>query len=126
MKSYADKEFYKNNYLMGRSEVIPDSELTYWFMQATSEIRSCTFEQIDTLATIPENVQMCCCEVAEKLYFYDNAKSENGMVLQSYGNDGETATFKTDDFTTEAVKRTVSEIIEKWLLDTGLMYCGVV
>ena len=74
---------------------------------------------------IPEDVQMCCCEVAEKLYLYDAAKDNNGMILQSYGNDGDTGTYKTDDLTAEAIENAVSEIIERWLIHTGLMYCGV-
>lgn len=122
---YTDKEFYKNKYLQGRSEAIPASEFQYWSMQASSEIRKRTFGILDQLESIPDVVQICCCEVAEKLYSYEMAKGDNGMVLQSYGNDGDTGTYKTEDFTDVAVNSAISEIIERWLLNTGLMYCGV-
>lgn len=122
---YTDIEFYADKYLQGRSEVIPSSEFSYWAMQASSEIREKTFGNVDQMDSIPEEVQMCCCEVAEKLYHYEAAKGENGMVLQSFGNDGDTGTYKTDDYSQEAIDKSIDNIIRRWLLYTGLMYCGV-
>ena len=125
MECYADIDFYTDRYLMGRPGAIPKQDFPYWSMQATSKIKSCTFGRVEVLDALPEPVLMCCCEVAEKLYLFDAAKTENGMVLRSYGNDGETAAFESADFTAEAVTKAVSDIIEKWLSNTGLTYCGV-
>ena len=125
MERYVDFDFYTDRYLMGRPGVIPEQDFPYWSMQATSKMRSCTFGRADILEPLPEPVLMCCCEVAEKLYLFDAAKTDNGMVLRSYENDGETATFESAEFTAEAVTKAVSDIIEKWLSNTGLMYCGV-
>lgn len=125
MLQYSDSAFYKDEYLCGRSEVIPSSEFAYWSMQATSKIREKTFGNIDQMDDIPDEVQMCCCEVAEKIYRYEAAKGENGMVLQSYGNDGDTGTYKTDDYSQEKIDKSIDSIIRRWLLHTGLMYCGV-
>lgn len=125
MKQYADVAFYQKNYLQGRSQTVPDQEFSYWAMLATTKIKNLTFGRVDELSEIPEDVQMCCCEVAEKLYQGEQAKSDNGMILQSYGNDGETATFKADDLTESAVSMAVEGIIHRWLSGTGLMYCGV-
>lgn len=126
IKQYTDKAFYSEKYLQGRSEVIPSSEFPYWSMQASAEIRERTFGTVDQLETVPDDVQICCCEVAEKLYLYDAAKDNNGMILQSYGNDGDTGTYKTDDYSQEKVAAAVDGIIQRWLLHTGLLYCGVV
>ena len=125
MLQYTDSKFYSESYLQGRSEVIPSSEFSYWCTQASSEIREKTYGNVDVLETIPDDVQMCCCEVAEKLYRYENAKGDNGMILQSYGNDGDTGTYKTDDYSEEKVKAAVNDIIRRWLMHTGLLYCGV-
>lgn len=125
MLQYTDSIFYSESYLQGRSEVIPSSEFSYWCTQASSEIREKTYGNVDVLETIPDDVQMCCCEVAEKLYRYENAKGDNGMILQSYGNDGDTGTYKTDDYSEEKVKAAVNDIIRRWLMHTGLLYCGV-
>lgn len=125
MKSYADIEFYKDSYLLGRTPKIPDAEFPYWAMLASGEIRQRTFGRVDALEDIPEEIRMCCCEVAEKLYLMESAKGENGMVLQSFSNDGESGTFKTDDMSEAGIRRGVSRCIRRWLIHTGLMYCGV-
>lgn len=125
MKNYADIEFYKNRYLFGRAPKIPDAEFPYWAMLASGEIRQRTFGRIDVLDEVPEEAGMCCCELAEKMYSVEAVKDESGMILQSYGNDGETGTYKTDDLSDSGVRRSISAIIRKWLVNTGLMYCGV-
>lgn len=125
MISYADLDFYKNSYLMGRGSKVPDKEFPYWAVLASGEIRQRTFNRVDNMTDIPEEVKMCCCEAAEKLYLAEAAKDENGMVLQSFSNDGESGTYKTDDMSETGIQRGISRIIRKWLIHTGLMYCGV-
>lgn len=125
MKVYTDTEFYEHYYLLGREPKISEKEFNYWSMLASANIRRITFGCIDHMENVPDEVQMCCCEVAEKLYIADRARGEDGMLHQSYGNDGETGTFKTDELSEEAVQKSISQIIRKWLANTGLMYCGV-
>lgn len=125
MKIYADIGFYKTDYLMGRIPVMPEEDFDYWSMLATSEIRKRTFSRIDHMDNTPEEAKMCCCEVLEKLYKFESAKSENGLILQSYNNDGEAGTYKLDDMTEPALKKEVVSIIRRWLSGTELLYCGV-
>ncbi len=125
MKSYANNEFYKESYLLGRDSKIPDAEFLHWAMLASGEIRQRTFDRIDALEEIPEEVRMCCCELAEKLYSLESARDENGMFLQSFSNDGESGTYKADDMSEAGIRHSISEIVKRWLLHTGLMYCGV-
>ena len=95
MKNYTDVEFYKNHYLFGRTPKISDADFPYWVMLASGEIRQRTFGRIDSLAEVPEEAGMCCCELAEKLNTVESMKHENWMILLSYGTDGETGTYKT-------------------------------
>lgn len=125
MRNYADVPFYIGRYSRTGAPKIPDAEFDFYAMQASGEIRYKTFERIDELTEIPEEVSMCCCEVAEKLYALEVAKGENGMILQNYGNDGETGTYRTSDLSESAVQRSIARIIRKWLAHTGYMYCGV-
>ena len=125
MRIYTDLEFYKNQYLLGRAPKIPDADFPYWAMLASGEIRQRTFSRVDDMEDIPEEAGMCCCEVAERLYSAESVKDENGMILQSYGNDGETGTYKTDDLSESGVRRSITRIVRKWLGNTGLTYCGV-
>ena len=125
MKLYADYEFYAESYLLGRVPKIPDAEFSYWAMRASGEIRNRTFGHVDILEEVPEEVQMCCCEVAEKLYMADSARGNNGMILQSFGNDGETGTYKVDELSESSVRKNISRSVRKWLSGTELLYCGV-
>ena len=124
MDLYADVQFYNQEYLLGRNSKIPDGEFAYWSMQASGEIRRYTFGRVDAMENVPDQVKLCCCEIAETLYAAEAARDSNGMLLQSYGNDGETGTFQVDDFTAFGVQKNVSRITRKWLAGTGLMYCG--
>lgn len=125
MRTYADNDFYLKEYLLGRPPTLIEEEAPFWLRQASEEIRLRTFDRVEGLEEVPERVKMCCCEVAEKLYRFESAKGENGMILQSFGNDGQTGTYRVDDMTEAATKRAVLSIIKKWLLHTGLMDCGV-
>lgn len=125
MKIYADELFYMEDYLSGRKGKVPIDEFSYWAMLATSEIKNLTFGRVESLESVPEEVKMCCCEVAEKLYAAEAVKGKNGLILQSYGNDGQTGTFKVDEMSESSIQKSVAGIIRKWLVRTGLMYCGV-
>lgn len=125
MKTYADLEFYHSGYLLGREQSISNEAFPFWAMLASGEIRQRTFERVDSMDKIPEAVQMCCCEIAEKLYSVESVKDENGLIMQSYGNDGETGTYKTEDLSEKQVQKNISQITRKWLSNTDLMYCGV-
>ena len=124
MKVYADLDFYQSGYLLGREPSISDEAFHYWAMLATSEIRQCTFNRVDDMEEIPEAVRMCCCEIAEKLYSVESVKDENGMILQSYGNDGETGTYKTEELSEKQIQKSIAQIVRRWLANTDLLYCG--
>lgn len=102
MKAYADYEYYKTVYL-GR-KLNDENVAEHWLMQATSVIRNLTFGRIDQMEKVPEDAQMCCCEIAERLYAADNAKAENGTILQSYSNDGQSATYAVADISESAME----------------------
>lgn len=124
MKAYADIAFYANEYLCNAGTRIPEDKFPYYAMRATKEISARTFGNTDRCAQVPEEARMCCCEVAEKLYDLDCAKSGNGMVLQSYSNDGDSGTFQAADMTASGMEAAVTKIVRGWLLGTGLMFCG--
>ena len=125
MKIYVDEGFYIDEYLLGRERKIQSDDFKYWAMIATGEIKKLTFGRVDEMEEIPEEVMMCCCEIAERMHEVESAKEDNGMILQSYGNDGETGTYKTDDMSESELRKSIVRIARKWLSCTGLLYCGV-
>lgn len=124
MNVYADLTFYANGYRCGAETRIPDGMFRHYAVRATKEIRARTFGNIEGCAQVPEEAQMCCCEVAEKLYDLDCAKGDNGMVLQSYSNDGDSGTFQASEMTSVGMEEAITKIVRGWLLDTGMMFCG--
>ena len=69
-------------------------------------------------------------EFAELLYQADKSTqqaAEQGGVLQSYSNDGESGTFDLSQstFTEEGKQKKTKEIIYRYLGNTGLLYSGV-
>ena len=72
----------------------------------------------------------CTCELAELLYQADKSAqqaAEQGGVLQSYSNDGESETFDVSQstFTEEGKAKKTREIVYRYLGNTGLLYAGV-
>lgn len=66
---YADYEYYKDLYLLGREPVIPEEEFPFWEKQAGLELDRQTFGRIrgkDNLIT--EAVKDCACGLAELYY----------------------------------------------------------
>ncbi|CUP20682.1 Uncharacterised protein [[Eubacterium] contortum] len=124
MTAYVEYEFYANDYLNGKQNVIDEKDFSYWAFMASAEIARNTFNRIDT-AAIPDEARYCCCEIAEKLCAFEKMKDDSGRILQSYGNDGETGTYMAGDMTENAVNNSIHKIIRKWLGNTGLLYCGV-
>lgn len=124
MTAYADISFYTNEYRRNRDGGIAGSDFAYYALKATKEIRARTFGNIKENGQIPDEVQLCCCEIAEKLHDLDRAKGEHGMVLQNYSNDGDSGTFLASEMTTDGIATAIDQIVRSWLLETGLMFCG--
>ena len=124
MKEYADAQYYNKDYLCGRDSKIPNNEFKYWARLASAELQLRTFGRLDNLIEYPEEVKMCCCEVAEKLYLSESVKDENGLIQQSYSNDGDSGTYKVDELSEEAVRNNIDSAVNKWLGRTGLLYLG--
>lgn len=123
--TYVDEEFYATVYRSGMPQPVSGPEFNYFARMATKEIRARTFGNIKEDQELPEEVPMCCCEVAEWLAEANRKKDENGRILQSYSNDGDSGTYQIEDMSQGSKEIEITKIVRSWLLDTGLMYCGV-
>ena len=68
MVSYTTVEYYTDKYLMGRQAVIDTAVFPFYAQKATQVIKQYTFDNIDENKPFKDEIQMCCCEVAEHLY----------------------------------------------------------
>lgn len=124
MKVYADASFYTDKYLLGRKPVI-NAGFDYYARSASRIMNSLTFGRIDKLEELPDDIQLCCCEMAEHCYTNEKEnKAAGGKSSEKIGtysvNFSEKAQTNTDISSTDAVR-----IMYKWLSETGLMYRGI-
>lgn len=127
--SYADFDYYTNTYLGGLEGIVPESAFAFFAKEASKQIDVVTFGNVKELDTVPTEVKDCCCRLAEFLYDARQAEAdqrENGGVLKSYSNDGQSATVEMRAaFSNEAARRKeIGEIIGYALQGTGLLYAG--
>lgn len=128
---YVNYGYYESKYLLGREPTVPEDDFMFWEKQTERVLNQYTFGRLtaDT-ELLTDEVKDCACELAELLYQADKSAQQaavQGGVLQSYSNDGESGTFDLSQstFTEEGKAKKISEIIHRYLGNTGLLYRGV-
>lgn len=125
VKNLTDVTYYNGAYksVMGATALPADSVDKYLY-KASQLIRKYTFGNIDEEKQIPDSVQMCTCEVAEKLYEADTYGDKHaGKKSESVGD--QSVTYEDSQQHKSKLKEEAISIIYTDLGDTGLMYAGV-
>lgn len=131
--AYVDYGYYVQEYLVGKTPVIPEQEFAFYEKQAVKEVDRYTYGKIRANQTIwTKDVKECICEVAELLYEAENVKkttSAQGLAgpLVSWSNDGESGSVDMSQsiYTESGRKTKIKEIMRLHLVNTGLLYAGV-
>lgn len=127
MNAYADDAYYTGTYLSGREQSIPSAQFPYYARDATMRIRQRTYGRVPE--TVPEEVKLCCCELAELTYQAEKAsKATEGGTVASESNGGWSKTYVTaadGKASAETLNAKAENVMQKWLGDTGLLYLGV-
>lgn len=124
MKIYADNDFYKDKYLLGRKPVISNG-FNYYARGASRIMNSLTFGRIDKLSELTDDIQMCCCEIAELCYANEKErKAAGGKASEKIGTYSVTFSDKAQS-QEEISPADASRIMNKWLSETGLLYRGI-
>lgn len=120
---YADETFYKDKYLLGRKPAI-SAGFPFYVRQASQLIDQYTFGRLKELTELPEDVRMCCCELAEAEFRREKQqKDSGGKVSEHIGT--YSVSFGSAQESAAAIGREQRSIIMKWLANTGLCYQGV-
>ena len=128
---YASYNYYESGYLLGRDPKLSEDGFPFWEKQAERVLNQYTFSRlVSNFGLITDEVKDCTCELAELLYQADKSAqqaAEQGGILQSYSNDGESGTFDVSQstFTEEGKAKKTREIVYRYLGNTGLSYAGV-
>lgn len=121
--AYADETFYKDKYLLGRKPVISIG-FPFYSRQASQLIDQYTFNRLKDAPEVSEEVQTCCCELAEaECRREKQQKDSGGKTSERIGT--YSVSFGSAQESAAASGREQREIIMKWLADTGLCYQGV-
>ena len=106
--TYADEEFYKNKYLLGRKPVI-STGFPFYAREASYHIDRYTFGRLAAMTDIHQQ-QKTEKDASGK------TSEKNGTYSVSYGSSQELAT---------AAVQKQHQIVMKWLENIGLCYQGV-
>lgn len=121
-----DSTFYGGTYKDTMGEcTIPSTAFDKWSIKASNIVRAYTFNNIDETTDIPEDVQMCVCEVAEHLYLCNQRDIETDTSVASEKDGSWSVSYKDRSTVEKEDKSKAYDIIRTWLSTTGLLYCGV-
>lgn len=121
MIPFASEEDYKE-YLSGRKAVIT-AAFAFYSRQASQIIKQYTFDNIDE-SDIPDEVKMCCCELAEMIYRDERSEQKNGGI-SSESVQGWSRSYEDTESRKSALANAQRDCIYKWLGNSGLLYSGV-
>jgi hypothetical protein len=117
MINYADYTYYIGTY---KGAVIDTAYFDLYARKATQEIKKFTLNQISD-ASIPDDVKMCCCEVAEAIHKADQEDTK-GIASEKVGE--YSVSFVSPEAKEKLLSISVRSIIYNWLAMTGLLYRG--
>jgi hypothetical protein len=123
---YATYNDYTKSY---GGSAIPEANFQRLAVKASAYIDMFTFKRINegNVSAFP-SVSLCACEMAETIFF---ATGETGTKKEkkSENTDGYTVSYVVEgaDGRTaeETLRRKLYEIAKLYLINTGLLYCGV-
>lgn len=121
MTVFADYEYYIGQYLQGRKATI-ETAFNYYARKATQEIKQFTLDNVNE-ESIPKCVRLCCCEVAELLYRYDNSGFAGGVTSEKVGD--VSRSYESTDSQRQALSKNIRSVVYSWLSGTGFLYRGV-
>ncbi|WP_243003481.1 hypothetical protein, partial [Enterocloster citroniae] len=118
-----DEMYYINDYLKGRKPVITTG-FPFYARSASQIIDRYTFNRLKDVTEVPEEVQMCCCELAESEYRMEKQQKESGgKASEKIGT--YSVSFSSAQESVQATAKEQRSIVMKWLADSGLCYQGV-
>lgn len=121
-----DWNYYDGTYKTAMGSVtVPQADFPRYAIKASNMIRKYTFGNIDESKPIIDDVQYCCCELAEQIYACAVRDADSASNVASEKDGSWSVTYESREKIEEADLKVQKGIIYNWLANTGLMYCGV-
>ena len=125
MISYTTHNYYTCKYLMGRQAVIDTAVFPFYAQKATQVIKQYTFDNIDETKPFKDEIQMCCCEVAERLYETEEQNKSKPVGVTSEKVGEYSVSYESSKASEDISNKRIRNIIYSWLSNTGYLYKGV-
>lgn len=84
--AYATLTYYKDAYLQGGAQVVPDELFTRAAREASLLIDERTFNRLASFEEIPNKVSDCACDLAEQIYTQVTATDGGTLKSESVGD----------------------------------------
>jgi hypothetical protein len=117
MTNYADCAYYTGTY---KGAVIDAASFDSYARKATQIIKQYTFGNVDEAST-PDEVKMCCCEVAEVIFKADKSRHP-GKTSEKTGE--ASVSYESDASIDAKLEKDTVKTLYNWLGMTGLLYRG--
>lgn len=121
--NYTSYEYYANTYCGGKPVVIA-ADFPKLLLKAQSIMDLYTFNRIRVLNSFSEDIQNCCCELVETIYYYNKKQDENPNGISSEKNKNYSVTYESTASMKQKFEFETNEIVFRWLESTGLLYRG--
>ena len=119
MTVYADQTFYTNEYLQGRSARIPTADFSFYARNASVTINS--YAGAFPADNIPEEVRLCCCEIAELLCTGDTSEASKKAGIASESVQGWSQSYESSESRSTVQNTAIDAALHKWLDGLGSM-----
>lgn len=119
MTSYTTSTYYTDTYLMGRTQTIPTAQVAYYLLKATRILKLFTFNNVDETIAYTDNVQMCCCEIADYVYKKDNSSNATGVTSESVS--GHSVSYESSKEVNNGYMLSLTNIVKSWLSETDYL-----
>ena len=117
--NYTNYVYYQNTY---KGDLIPSNKFEFYARKATQFIKINTFERIDEL-NVSDEVQMCCCELAELEYRVSNTAKTDGVTSEKVGE--YSVSYESAQSIRDNKQKDMKNVLKLWLADTGFLYRGL-
>ena len=129
MTEYADYEYYQKS---AHGKTVPEDEFLKSALKASVFIKCITHGQVsDSFETdypqFADEIKLAACAAAEVFFAVDKRRQEHdGREVQAENNDGYSVTYAdVQQFGVSLGEQMALQAVRPYLIDTGLMYCGV-
>ena len=109
---------------MGKSAAVSAADFLFYAKQASAVIDQYTFGNINAEA-VPDEVNMCCCDLVEQSYKNDTSESAQKAGILSESVQGWSQSYESTDTRKTSIRSAQRDCVCKWLSNTGLLYSGV-